>query len=68
MTNSNPKGCDLCGDFPVRLLPRCHPLAPLRVVMPSADEVVFYCYVPTCNREVTRLKVVTSSEKNERSP
>jgi len=51
------KGCDLCGDFPVRLHARCHPLAPLRVEMPSAAEIVFYCYVPDCNREVARFPI-----------
>ena len=53
-----PMGCDLCGDFPVELHGRCHPTAPLRVVMPSASEVVFYCYLPECNREVARLQLV----------
>lgn len=50
-------GCELCGDFPVQLRAKCHPSAPLRVEMPSGNEVVFYCYVPTCNREVARLPV-----------
>ena len=49
-------GCEMCGDFPVTLYSRCHPTAPLRVEMISPGELVFYCYVPECNREVARMK------------
>lgn len=48
-------GCDLCGDFPAELHARCHPTAPLRIEKLSETEVVLYCYVPSCNREVARL-------------
>lgn len=54
---SNPMGCDLCGDFPVQLRARCHPTAPLRLEAVSATEIVVFCYVPTCNREVARLRL-----------
>lgn len=55
-------GCDLCGDFPVRLHARCHPTAPLRVETPSPTEVVFYCYLPECNREITRLRLAAQAD------
>lgn len=57
------KGCDLCGDFPAELRGKCHPTAPLRVVALSDSEYVFYCYVPTCNREVARLNAHPTGEK-----
>jgi hypothetical protein len=50
-------GCDLCGDFPVYLLSKCHPSAPLRVEMTQERELVLYCYDPQCNREVARLQL-----------
>lgn len=55
-------GCDLCGDFPVALVARCHPTAPLRVAMPEPGVLVLYCYLPECNREVTRLKLAEDGE------
>jgi hypothetical protein len=55
MTEVN--GCDLCGDFPVELGAKCHPTAPLRVEMTREDELVLYCYLPECNREVARFRV-----------
>lgn len=55
--NNEPKGCDLCGDFPAQLTSRCHPSAPLRVEVLSEHEVALYCYVPECNRLVARLKL-----------
>ena len=33
MKGMNRKGCELCGDWPVILLSRCHPTAPLRAEM-----------------------------------
>ena len=59
MTNEQnlSNGCELCGDWPVSLRARCHPTAPLRVEMPDDTTMVFYCYLPECNREVTRVKV-----------
>ena len=50
-------GCDLCGDFPVRFLPKCHPSAPLRVEMTEQGELILYCYLPECGREVARLQL-----------
>jgi len=50
-------GCDLCGDFPVRLVGRCHPTAPLRAELTEDNTLVLYCYLPECNREVARLRV-----------
>jgi hypothetical protein len=55
MTTIN--GCDLCGDFPVQLRAKCHPTAPLRVEMTHESELVLYCYLPECNREVARIRV-----------
>jgi hypothetical protein len=52
-----PKGCELCGDFPVTLRGRCHPSAPLRVSMEADGTLILRCYVPTCNREVVRFLV-----------
>jgi hypothetical protein len=51
------KGCELCGDFPVRLLPRCHPTAPLRIEITQNRVLVCYCYLPECNREVARFQL-----------
>lgn len=53
-------GCDLCGDFPAELHARCHPTAPLRIEKISETEIVLYCYVPTCNREVARFTLSAS--------
>lgn len=62
MANPSIKGCELCGDFPVTLAARCHPSAPLRIVMETPMTLVMYCYVPTCNREVARLQVVPPTQ------
>ena len=51
-------GCDLCGDFPVQLMGKCHPTAPLRAVVTGDHELILYCYLPECNREVARLKLL----------
>ena len=61
MNNTKVAGCDLCGDFPVHLRARCHPSAPLRVEIPSADKIVMYCYM--CNREVARLNLANDERK-----
>ena len=50
-------GCDLCGDFPVHFLPKCHPSAPLRVEMTQERVLILYCYDLACNREVARLQL-----------
>ena len=50
-------GCEFCGDFPVRLVGRCHPTAPLRAELTSEGELILRCYVPECGREVARMKV-----------
>lgn len=50
-------GCELCGDFPVILIAKCHPMAPLRIELIDQETVVMYCYVPECNREVGRFKL-----------
>jgi len=57
---SQPKieeGCELCGDFPVILAGRCHPSAPVRVVMLDAETLEIRCYLPECDRHITTLKV-----------
>lgn len=59
---SAPQGCELCGDWPVVLLPRCHPTAPLRAEMISEYELVLRCYLPTCGREVVRFEVAPAKE------
>lgn len=51
------EGCELCGDWPVHLHPKCHPTAPLRLEMGEAGTLVAYCYVPACNREVARFRL-----------
>lgn len=58
-------GCDLCGDFPATLLPKCHPTAPLRVVM-TEDQLIFYCYLPECNREVARFDIGLKADFQKR--
>lgn len=54
-------GCELCGDWPVVLRPKCHPTAPLRLEMPDRNTLVAYCYVPSCNRKVAEFKVSLDS-------
>lgn len=51
------KGCDLCSDWPVHLHGRCHPMAPLRVELTEDGTLSLFCYVPDCNRLITRFKV-----------
>ncbi len=52
------KGCDLCGDNtgPKHVRSRCHMTAPLRAELQDGVLTLF-CYVPTCNRVVTRMRV-----------
>jgi len=52
-------GCDLCGDWPVRLVGKCHPTAPLIAKMEEDGTLVLSCYLPECGREVWRGKVMT---------
>lgn len=55
------KSCDLCGDAgPLVLGGRCHPSAPLRVVL-DGDVLTLRCYVPSCDREVAVFRVVPRS-------
>lgn len=56
-------GCDLCGDFPVDLISKCHPTAPLRVQLMEDNTLVLYCYLPECNREVARMKLYPQEVK-----
>ncbi len=58
MTEENPAGCELCGDFPVHLHARCHPSAPLRAEMNREGELALYCYLPDCNRLVATFAVI----------
>ena len=51
------EGCECCGDWPVILTANCHPTAPLRVVMEEDGTLIFYCYIPECDRELERLKI-----------
>ena len=53
-----PPGCDLCGDNvgPQHLHARCHLTAPLRAELEDGV-LTLYCYVPTCNRVVARMRV-----------
>ncbi len=60
---SEPKGCELCGDWPVFLHARCHPTAPLRAELTPERELVLYCYLPDCNREVARLQLAAAVEQ-----
>lgn len=61
------KGCDLCGDFPAEIHGRCHPTAPLRMVMLDGETMEVRCYVPDCNRLVAKFKVELISEEAERA-
>lgn len=56
-------GCEFCGDFPARLVQACHPNAPLRAELLGPNELVLYCYVPPCGREVARFKIVEQRER-----
>lgn len=49
-------GCELCGDFPTEIHGRCHPTAPVRIVVEDAETVSVRCYVPECDRFIARLK------------
>lgn len=57
MSKEHDDGCELCGDWPVILSPRCHLTAPLKAVLEDEETLVLRCYVPECNREVARFKV-----------
>lgn len=50
-------GCELCGDFPVYLSGRCHPTAPVRMVMVDENTVEVRCYLPDCDRFICTLKL-----------
>lgn len=50
-------GCELCGDLPVIVTARCHPTAPVRIVMLDSTTMEIYCYIPDCNRLVARVQV-----------
>jgi hypothetical protein len=58
MTTRATGSCDLCGDTDGRLFlqARCHPTAPLRAIK-EGRILILRCYVPTCDREVVRLKL-----------
>ncbi len=53
-------GCDLCGDNtgPLHLHAKCHMTAPLRAEL-DGGVLTLYCYVPTCDRVVTRMRVTS---------
>jgi hypothetical protein len=53
-------GCDLCGDADGALFlrARCHLTAPLLARL-DGEWLILSCYLPTCGREVVRLKVAT---------
>jgi hypothetical protein len=50
-------GCELCGDFPAHIHGRCHPTAPLRMIMMDETTMEVRCYNPDCNRFIARYKV-----------
>jgi hypothetical protein len=53
------KGCDLCGDWPVTLIARCHPTAPLRAEMTDPQTLILSCYLPACGREVAKFTLAS---------
>ena len=59
--------CELCGDADGQLFlaARCHPTAPLRAVL-EGDVLTLRCYLPECDREVVRLRVVRPQEGGAR--
>jgi len=63
--NPNPRGCELCGDWPVTLSGRCNPSAPLRAEMTDPSTLILSCYVPECGREVARFKLDTTPDEGE---
>lgn len=50
-------GCDFCGDWPVVIVGRCHPTAPLRAELAEDGTLSLFCYLPECSRLVWRVKV-----------
>jgi hypothetical protein len=49
--------CEMCGDQgPLLLHARCHMTAPLKAEL-DGDTLILRCYLPSCNREVTRFKI-----------
>lgn len=62
--------CDLCDDANeagLFLRGRCHPTAPLRVVL-DGDVLTLRCYVPDCDRFVASFEVVPPSDDREAPP
>ena len=60
MTHEHDTGdrCELCGDVDGALFlhARCHPSAPLRA-RKEGRVLILSCYVPSCGREVVRLRL-----------
>lgn len=56
--------CDLCADNegPLYLHAACHLTAPLRASIESGV-LTLRCYVPDCNRVVSRMKVTSIEAK-----
>lgn len=57
MSTKTNEGCELCGDWPVLLSPRCHLNAPLKAEMEDEKTLILRCYVPECGREVARFNL-----------
>jgi hypothetical protein len=53
--------CELCGDADgaIFLRARCHMTAPL-MARKEGEWLILSCYVPSCGREVARLKLADS--------
>lgn len=58
MSKPDDPACEMCGDNngPIHLRARCHMTAPLRAVL-ERGVLSLYCYVPSCNRLVIRMRV-----------
>jgi hypothetical protein len=60
-------GCELCGDFPAHIHGRCHPTAPLRMIMIDETTMEVRCYIPDCDRLIARYKVELLPENTGRA-
>lgn len=60
MTQEN-TGCELCEDNkgPFYVHAKCHLTAPLKACI-EGGWVILKCYIPECDREVWRFKVVST--------
>lgn len=54
-----PPSCSFCGDVPaiLHMHALCHVAAPLRIELHSDGNLVIFCYVSSCNRQIAKLRM-----------